>query len=160
MKKIETTHGTLSVQDFESIFKKAVSVSYNEEFIEIPGVVIFSKLGKKGFINKILNPSVEFIPVEDNLFESMLAAVKVHEAEIDCISFSSKSKPAKQTIISLTQLKEQFIFGRIVEDSITVNDMVFTNNEAEYHGDGMFTSKKVYFVNFELMAKIKETCFL
>lgn len=159
MKKIETTHGTLSVQDFENIFKKAVSVSYNSEFIEIPGVVIFSKLGKKGFINKILNPSVEFIPVEDNLFDSMLAAVKVHEAEIDCISFDSKSKPAKRTIISLTQLKEQFIFGRIVEDSITINDMVFTNNEAEYHGDGMFTSKKVYFVNFELMAKVKETCF-
>lgn len=159
MKKIETTHGTLSVQDFESIFKKAVSVSFNENFIEIPGVVIFSKLGKKGFLNKILNPGVEFIPVEDSLFDSMLSAIKVHEGDIGNISFDSKSKPTKRTVISLSQLKEQFIFGRIVEDSITINDMVFTNNEAEYHGDGMFTSKKVYFVNFELMAKIKEAIF-
>ncbi len=159
MKKIETTHGTLSVQDFENIFKKAISVSYNNDFIEIPGVVIFSRLGKKGLLNKILNPGVEFIPVEDALFASMLDAVKVHETDIGNIAFDSKSKPTKRTIVSLTQLKEQFIFGRIVEDSIAINDMVFTNNEAEYHGDGMFTSKKVYFVNFELMAKIKETIF-
>ena len=36
MKKIETTLGTLSVQDFENTFNKAVLVSYNRVFILFP----------------------------------------------------------------------------------------------------------------------------
>ena len=156
MKKIETTHGSLMVAPFENVLSKAISFSYNEKYIEIPGVVIFSKEGNKTFVNKILNPGIEMITVEVSFFEEMYNAIDAIRAENSVITFKSKTLPEKVTVINLNVLKSSAIFVRVIDNSITVNDIVFTNNEAEFHGDGMFTSKKVYFVNFEQMATIKQ----
>jgi protease II len=157
MKKLTTKHGDLLISEFEDIIKNTTVISFNDNFIEIPGIVLFSKKETtKNIIQRILNPGVELIEVEDSLFESMRTALEKFESEDLTISFKSKTIPVKTTIINLEKLKETTVFVRTVGDSITVNDFVFTNNEAEYHGDGMFTTKKVYFLNFEQMAKIKQ----
>jgi hypothetical protein len=157
MQEIDNGKGVkLILAAYENIFNAAPIISYNQNFIEVPGVVIFSKKKPaKGIVSRLLNPGIEIIPIEEDLFIEMQEAIKVHESESSVISFESKTKPAKTTILNLELLKRSFVFARVDKDSISVNDMVFTNSEAEFHGDGMFTSKKVYFLNFENLAKIK-----
>jgi len=156
MKNLQTNHGELLVADFERVIKNSEIISFNENFIEVPGIVLFTKEKKKtNIIQRLLNPGVEVIEVDEKLFGEMINSLKAHESEEFRISFDSKTLPVKTTIINLDQLKERAIFVRVIGDSITVNDIVFTNNEAEYHGDGMFTTKKVYFIDFDKMAKVK-----
>lgn len=156
LKELETSHGRLLLSDFEGIFSAAKVMSYNKDFIEIPGVVIFTRVNSSKFINRVLNPGVEVIAIEEDLFQSMIEAITVHESDVNTISFESRTRPIKKTIINIQKIKDDFIFARINEDSITINDIIFTNNEAEYLGDGMFTAKKVYFVNFEQLATLRD----
>jgi hypothetical protein len=154
MKEIETKHGVLLISPFEEVIKTAMVISYNNDFIEIPGTVIFTK-GNAGFLNKVLNPGVEIISIDEELFFEMKNAIIAHETNKEIISIESKTKPTKKTLINIDILKKQAVFARIIDDSITVNDIVFTNSETEFHGDGMFTSRKVYFLNFEDLAKVR-----
>jgi len=155
MKTIETKHGLIQVLPFENAIKEASIICYNKTFIEIPGIVIFSIKNEANLLNRILNPSVEIIMVEKEHFEEMKEAIQVLEADNNSISFESKTKPAKKVVVNLESLKKAAIFVRTVGDSITINNTIFTNNEAEYHGDGMFTSKTSFFIDFEKMALIR-----
>lgn len=154
MKQIDTKHGVLLISPFEEVMKTAMVVSYNSDFIEIAGVVIFTK-GKSSFLNKMLNPGIEMIAIEEEMFFELKNAVIAHGADASVISCDSKTKPSKTNLINLDILEKEAVFVRTIDDSITVNDIVFTNSETEFHGDGMFTSKKVYFLNFEQLAKVR-----
>lgn len=157
MQRINLDKNTnIFIVDYESLFNKSVIISYNENYIEIPGVVIFSrKKEKQSLFDRILNPGIEIVSIEEEMFEQMIESIKVHEAESYVISFDSKTKPSKTILINIEALKEAFVFAKVDNDTITINDYVFTNNEMEFHGDGMFTSRKVYFIDFDSMSKIK-----
>jgi hypothetical protein len=154
MKKIETPHGTVLISDFESALSASLIMAFNDDFIEVPGVVIFTK-GNITFIDKILNPGVEIISVDHELFAKLHATLMEHKDDVNIIAIPSKTKPSKTILINTDVLKKQAVFARIIDDSITVNDVVFTNNNSEFHGDGMFTNKRVYFVNFEQLSAIR-----
>lgn len=151
-----TKNVKILIADYESIFSRSPIVSYNEDYIEIPGVVLFArKKEKRGFFDRILNPGLEIIDIEDIVFSQMIEAIKSQESESHVIVINSKIKPAKTTLINLNALKSSFVFARIDMDSIVINEYVFTNSEFEFHGDGMFTSRKVYLLDFENMSKLK-----
>lgn len=156
MQEINNKNIKILITDYESIFSRSPIVSYNEDYIEIPGVVLFArKKEKRSFFDRLLNPGIEIIDIEDTVFNQMLEAIKSQESESHVIVVDSIVKPTKTTLINLEALKDAFVFARVDIDSIAINEYVFTNNEFEFHGDGMFTSRKVYLLDFENMSKLK-----
>jgi len=155
MNKIETEHGTLLVSEYEEILKRTPIIAFNEDIIEIPKVIMFTKGTKANYVNRILNPSVEFVKIEGELFNTMEEANKTQIANPNIIVFESRTKPLKEYMLNLEALKNSAIFTRVTEDTIIVNDMIFTNNETEFIGTGIFTAKEIFYLGFGDMAKIK-----
>lgn len=157
MSKVEFENGEyLLISDFENVLSTTPIISYSDSIIEIPGIVMFIKDGTKPFWTKILNPGTELIPIDHETFDYMLEAIEAHRANPSIICFKNKTMPVRETIVSLRLLAKHAIFVRVFGNSMIINDTVFTSNEAEFHGDGMFTSRKVYLVNFDQMAQIKK----
>jgi len=147
---------SILIANFEEIVENVVTFSTNKDFIEFPGIVIFKKEGSSNFLTKILNPGIEIIEIKSDIYDNMKNIVESIILDKSKIVITSKLKPIKTHVINIKKLKEVAIFVKSTEDSILINDYIFTNNEAEFHGDGMFTSKKVYFLSLEDINKIKD----
>lgn len=144
---------SILIPEFEEILERVPVIAYNESMIEVPGVVVFKSEKKNKFLTQVLNPGVEIIFVTTENFSDMLNAIKATESEY--IGFESHIIPKKQIVLNLTELKRRAVFIKTYDDTLTVNDYVFTNSETEFQGDGMFSSKKAYFVDFETLSIIK-----
>jgi hypothetical protein len=147
---------TKNLVDIESIFNKVLILDYNDDFIEVPGIVLIYKKSSASFFGRILNPGVEIIQLEDAEFDSAIEKITILSQNSNIISCDQRTKPTRYSMINLDKLKEQGIIFRTTDDSIYVNNYVFTNNELEFHGIGMFTSKKVIFLTFDQLNKVKE----
>ena len=136
--------------------KEAIVISYSEDTIEIPGIVILKRKGSNNLVQKLLNPSIEIIDIENNVFSDMISTIIASEVESNRIINESRVKPIKKVIININSLMNLAVFVRLSEESILINDYIFTKSETEFHGDGMFTSRKVYFIKDEDLKKLKD----
>lgn len=144
---------SILIPEFEEILEKVPVITYNETTIEIPGVVVFKDSKKGKFLTQVLNPGVEIIFVTTENFNDMINAIKATES--DHLGFESRTIPRKQIVLNLAELKRRTIFIKTYDDTLSVNDYIFTNSELEFQGDGMFSAKKAYFVDFETLSIIK-----
>jgi len=151
MKKINNIY----VEDFEKILEKSIIIEFNENQIEIPGIIIFQKKSSSGLINRLFNPSIEILSIEDETFDIMLSACKIYQVEGKKFSVKSKTKPIKTIIFNLQNLESQIVFIKEEENILIVNDYLFTSKEADFHGETIFTSRKVFFLDKEHFKKIK-----
>lgn len=150
-----TKNDKLLIANFEDILNNVITFKYTEEQIEIPGVVILAKEGSKNLFTRLLNPGIELIEISEEIFNSIQTIIESVILDKSKIVTKSKTRPVSNNVINLEALQKLAVFVKITEDSILINDYIFTNNESEFHGDGMFTTKKVYFVGFEAMNTIK-----
>jgi len=151
----ENSNETLLLANIYNVLDNSITFSFGDNHIEFPGIVIIQREGTKKFITKLLNPGLEIIEIVDSVFDSMKIAIDSIVLDKSKIITDSKIRPIRKNIINLNKLQESAIFVKSTEDSLMINDYVFTNNEAEFHGDGMFTSKKVFFLGFEDMSRIR-----
>lgn len=144
------------VEDFEKILEKSIIIEYSNSIITIPGIIIFVKESESSnLINRIFNPSIEILSVDKETFEQMIEAISVYKIEGEKFTTVSKTKPVKNLIFNLKNLESQIVFAKAEDNTLIVNDFLFTSNESEFHGEAIFTSRKVFFLKKEDFAKIK-----
>jgi len=141
----EAKNEKLLLADFESILDNTITILFSEDTIEVPGVTILKREGKSTVLDKILNAELEVIEVENNSFDAMLETISVAKVENKLI-FKASTSPDKTVILNLKKLKENAVFVKETETAIFVNNFIFTTDKLEYHGEGMFTSRKAFFV--------------
>lgn len=152
--KYEDGKITNNILKFELALKKIPILNFNEGSVEFPNMVIFTK-EEKGKLYTFLNPGTQILKVEEDEFKSMLEAVKNEEADV--ITIDRGIKPETFARINLKVMKEKMIFMKEYENSFSCNETLFTTNLAEFHGAGMFTSRRhVFLVSEEEFVKIKE----
>lgn len=156
MIKITREKEIITVVGIEDILQRASVIEYNDNMIEVPNVVMIKRKNSTSLLEKILNPGIEILDVEDEDFNKMIEMIISYQSNNDVVTFDEKTKPSKYVVLNLEKLKSEKIFTRITEDSIYMNNYVFTNNEFEFHGSGMFTSKRVLFLSFDDLHKVKE----
>jgi hypothetical protein len=145
MKKINNIY----VENFEKILEKSIVIEYNENQIEIPGIIIFTKKSTQTLISRLFNPSIEIVSVDDESFEMMINSAKVYEIEGKKFAVTSKTKPIKTIIFNIKNLESQIVFAKKENNIIIVNDFLFTTKEFDFHGESIFTSRKVFFIDQE-----------
>jgi len=156
LNKIELENGEyLLVAQFDDILNKVPVLGYSDKFIEIPGILLFIKEEKANILTNILNAGTELIPVDAESFESMIKAIEAHKVENGIFSFTTKIVPTREIIISTKNIIENAVLVRVFGSSIMINDLIFTSNVAEFHGNGMFASRKVYLLSFDKMTELK-----
>jgi len=149
MKKMKTIekreNEILALGNFEEVLENLIAVHFNEDTIEIPGVVILKRANSGSLLSKILNADLEVIDIDTEVFDSMIATIRTSEIENKLI-FKSATKPEKDIVLNLAELKKLAVFVKITDTAIFVNNFIFTNDKIEFHGEGMFTSRRVYFL--------------
>jgi len=155
-KKEMTKINNIYIEDFEKILEKSIIIEYNDSHIEIPGVIIFVKESTKSVINRLFNPSIEILTVKDEVFNNMVEAAKIFQIEGKKFSIKSKTKPIKTIIFNIKNLESQMVFIKKEENLLIVNDYLFTTKESDFHGETIFTSRKVYFLDEIYFNKIKD----
>lgn len=144
----------LFISDFEDIVRECEVISYNENLIEIPGVMLIVPEQKASFSLVALNPGIDIIKISEEEFLKMHEIIShIHEVE-DRIVVSSPLMLKRKHVINLEKLVERAVLVKISDDTVLVNNYVFTSNLLEFHGDGMFTSKHAYNLGIEDMAVI------
>jgi len=159
MKNINTKSGAVKIADFEEICANAEVVLYTEKSIEVPGIVSFYLEGSIGSFTKMIYVADKIIEISKENFDKMLAAVKASAKEPNILASKTKTKPEKQVLFNLAKIKEDFIYGEETDDTLLVNNNVFTNSTMEYHGEALFSTKHVFFLDYAEMAKIREAIF-
>jgi len=143
---IQKSNETLALANFEKVLDTLTAIHYNESTIEVPGIVVFKKEGSGTLLSKLLNAELEVITINQETFDKMIEAIHASTVENKLI-FQSTVKPAKTIVLNLDKLKEQAVFLKETETAIFVNNIIFTNDKLEFHGEGMFTSRRVYFLS-------------
>jgi len=157
MSIIELENGeNLYISNFEDVLKRTKVINYNKDLIEIPGIIMFINDKSATLWVKLLNPGIELITIDEETFAEMLEAIEAHKIEKDIIVFKTKTIPAKDVILNIPVILKETIFIRIFQNSIIINDMIFTSSESEFHGDGMFTSRKAYFLTMDQMFNLRK----
>jgi len=140
------------VRNFEEVLKVADIVYFNENHIEIPGVVIFSK-ENKGIVFQLMNPGVDILQVEEEDFNNMTTLLGVEDEGV--IYFDTKTVPASRVRINLQKIVDNLIMVKKTKDTIFLNNILFTTNEMEFQGSGMFSGRKnVFWVSEDIFSKL------
>ncbi len=149
----ESEEETIYFANFEKALDLSPIVVFNEKTIEFPGMVIFST-EDGGFLTKVMNPGLEIFKVSENDFVNMLNAIKEQKERI---YFIDKHTLPKATVrLNLNIIKERMIYMKELEDSVLVNDVLFTISGSEFHGSGMFTGRdNVFLLNKLTFEEIK-----
>ncbi len=135
--------GDIYLPSFEEILNKAKVIIFSKNRIEIPGIIIFAREGKC-LINQLFNPGVEILSVANLDFDKMLQSLEIEEENL--MFFKLSLKQGGVVRINLNKIKEGMILVRKTEDILVINNILFTSNEAEFHGTGMFTLKELSFL--------------
>jgi len=150
----EVKGSSVLVNKFEDIVKNADIIYFNENHIEIPGIVVFA-LEKKGFAFQVMNPGLDIFIVSKEDFDRMISLLKVEEQGV--VFFETKSNPISTVRVNVLKIKSKLILARVSEDTLILNKDLFTTNEFEYQGSGMFSGRKnVFFISKEMFKTIKD----
>ena len=142
-----------NIMKFELALSKIPILNFNDTSIEFPNMIIFTK-EDKGILYSFLNPGTQILKVDADEFEAMLKNIK--ENTKDTVFIDRGVKPELTARINLKVMKEKMIFMKEYENSFSTNETLFTTNVAEFHGAGMFTSRRhVFLVSEEEFVKIK-----
>lgn len=129
--------------NFEKALDMSPIVIFNETTIEFPGMLIFST-EESGLLTRILNPGLEQFKVSDLDFANMQNALKEKKEQV---YFVDKHISPKATVrLNMNIVKANMIFMKKFEQSILVNDILFTTSGSEFHGSGMFTGRDNVFL--------------
>jgi len=142
---IEKNNELFALANFEEVVEKSTVIHFSEDTIEIPGIVILKREGSASLLSKILNVDLEVIEISDSVFDKMINTLKTVEVENKLI-FKTNIKPEKTVILDLENLKKSAVFVKETSTAIFVNNIIFTTDKLEFHGEGMFTSRRVYFL--------------
>lgn len=147
------------VLNFEEAIDKMPLVIYNNKFVEIPNIVLFSK-EDQGFLSDISfmiqNPGLETLKVEGNEIEDMIKVIELKKHDVLIIE-SKKLSPERKIRFNLSKIKENVVYMRDYGKTFIFNDILVTCSEIEFHGSGMFSGRmNVFFVTEEELTYIKE----
>jgi len=146
MKKlISNKNEEFALADFEEVIEQSISIHFSKNTIEIPGVVILKRENSASLLSKILNVELEVVEIKSSVFDKMVSALESLSVENKLI-FKTMTKPEKTVILDLENLKKSAVFVKETETAIFVNHIIFTTDKLEFHGEGMFTSRRVYFL--------------
>ncbi|MFL1706573.1 hypothetical protein ACHJH3_06155 [Campylobacter sp. MOP7] len=159
MKNINTRVGTLTIANFEDICSNAEVVLFNENMIEIPGIVTFYKENSINSLTKLMSITDKLIEINEADFQTMTKAIEASMNEPNMLVANIRVKPEKKGVFNLAKIKEDFIFGEQTNSSLVVNNYLFTNSTVEYHGESMFSPKWVFFLSFDEMSKVRDAIF-
>lgn len=137
----------------EEAIDVAPIIIYNQSTIEFPGMVMFT-VEDTGLLSKILNPGLESFQVKKEDYKNMINAI---ESEKENVIFIEKHLSPKGMIrINLSLIKDRMFYLKEFENSILINDILFTTSSSEFHGSGMFSGRSsVVFVNEKVFSDIK-----
>ena len=135
--------GQIYLSDFEEILNNSEVIIFSETRIEIPGIVIFSK-AKHCLLSQIFNPGMEILSVEPSDFEKMIESLKIKEEKL--VFFDLGLKQGGTVRVNLAKIKENLVLIRKDKNLLILNNILFTSNEIEFHGTGMFTFKELSFL--------------
>jgi len=142
------------LKNFEEAVKVSDIVYFGKDYIEIPGIVVFAK-EKKGLIFQLINPGIDILYVSQEEFDSMVSYLDISEEGV--VFFSTKTTPVAQVRVSLENIKNRLILMKETKDTLLLNQILFTTNEFEFQGSGMFSGRKnVFFVSKEILKSIKD----
>lgn len=139
---IEIKNGRNYILNFEEAIKKIDVINFNHENIEFPGMIIFSR--EKNLIQSFLNPSTEILKVEEEEFKNMLNLIIEKDKEL--MFFDKKVLPKTTSRINLKILKEKNVFMKEYEKTLIVDKVLFTTDETEFQGIGLFTGREHVFL--------------
>ena len=154
LQKIKTNLGEIYFTNFEEIVSRSEVIAYNDESIELADGLIFWKDKELGFLEKVINIGAQIIKIEPTTFDNMIKAIEASASDPNILMIESETKPKRNVLINLNQLKDNFVSGRKDENVLSINNYIFTNSKAEFHGLGAFLGKKAFYVSFEDMSKI------
>lgn len=147
---------TIYFETFEKALGKTDIVVYNKDFIEFPGMVIFTR-GEKGLMYQLINPGVDLFSVENEDFENMLVVLE-NSKEETTVEFDSKTSPVSTVRVNLEKVKDSLVLYKESEKTVICNRILFTVDEFEFQGSAMFSGRKnVFWVSEEILNKIKST---
>lgn len=150
---IDVKNGRNHILNFEEAIKKVDVINFNHENIEFPGMIIFSR--EKNLIQSILNPSTEILKVEEEEFKNMLNLVI--EKNKDLVFFDKKVLPKTTSRINLKLLKEKNVFIKEYDKTLIVDKVLFTTDDTEFQGIGLFTGREqVFLVSEKELEEIRE----
>lgn len=141
------------IKTFEEMVEVAELIYYNENHIEIPGIIIFSK-EHKGFVFQLMNPGTEILSVTPEDYQQMIDFIKVKDKNI--LSFNTKTVPISKVRLNLKKIRENLMLVRDSESLLVLNKLLLTTNEFEYQGSGMFSGREnVLFVSKEILNTVR-----
>ena len=151
---IEGNKGTKNyILNFEESIKKMPVINYNKDSIEFPGMLIFSK--EKNLIQSMLNPSIEIFKLEEEEFKNMLNII-IEDNE-DVLLIDKKVIPKTTARVNLELLKDSNVFLKEYDKTFIVDKYLFTTDETEFKGIGLFTGREeVFLVCEEMLEDIKK----
>lgn len=141
----KTSNTKIHTANFEDILDKAIAVHYSEHTIEIPGIVIFKKEGSSQLLSRVLNPSLNIVEISEEDFNSMLHVLDISELE-GKLYFKTETSPEKNVVLNLDRLKESAVYSEQLDDTVMINNFMFTSNKLEFHAAGMLSFKHVYYM--------------
>jgi len=150
--------GSLSyLKKIDAALKVARVINYNKSTIEFPDLFILSKNSKVSLVSKLLNPGMELFEVDDDSFDEIVDLIEKKE---DGIMHLEKSVvlPAMSSRINIAKIKSENLYIKDFENSIVIDDVLFTTSEFEFHGTGLFTARKhLYLVTMSELNSIRRT---
>lgn len=148
--------GSLSyLRRIEKAIEIATVINYNENTIEFPGLFILSKNGKVSVVSKLLNPGVELFNIDSAAFEEILSLISEEKEGVRHLE-KSITLPAMKSRVNITKMLEDNIYIRDFDNSLVVDDVLFTTSEIEFHGTGLFTARKhVYLVGMSTLSDLR-----
>lgn len=152
----EEKNSTVYFETFEKSLMKTDVIIYNKDFIEFPGMLIFTR-GEKGIMYQMINPGVDLFSVEAEDFDNMLTALS-NSMSTSVIEFDSKTSPISTVRVNLDRVRDTLVLYKESSDTVICNKTLFTTNEFEFQGSAMFSGRKnVFWISQELLEKIKDS---
>ena len=158
MNKFKSNNEEVLVADFDDICKNAKIIGFNDNVIDIKGVFSFYRAGYRNILNKFMDPSKN-IEIDEATFKGMVDALKTLSAEPHVIVTESKTRPVQTLIINLETLKKALMISYQDNETITINNFVFTSSMMNFHGEALKLTQEVFYLGFDDLSKLKSYIF-
>ena len=129
----------------EDAVEKSQLVMFNEEVIKINDELMFVKANTNGarkLMYATLFIGTDMVEVDEESFQSMEQVILNKKEDKDYLLIDYGRKPNAKVLINLKTIKNNMVSLKTNEDTIIVNNIIFTVNTMEFLGDSLFAGKQ------------------
>ena len=129
----------------EDAAKKSQLIMINDEVIKINDEVMFVRdnaNSARKLMYATLFIGTYMVEVDEKSFKAMEQVVLNKEKDKDYILVDYGRKPNAKVLINLRAIKNNMVTLKVNEDTIIVNNIIFTVNAMEFLGDSLFAGKQ------------------